>query len=302
MKSLKLAIFLFISAFLMQSCANNKPETGSESKANILVEATRIITGEVPQQFQYVGKTTFFNKNTVASPISGYVAEIKIAYGQKVIKGDLLFSLLTKEEKALTQSFNSGLNNGSIDIHAPTDGYISELSTFQSGAYVQEGNTLCVITQDQHPAVLVQIPYAEKELFGISQSCELRLPDEKTITGTLHAFIPLVEPSSQTITAIIQPTTSQILPENMFVSATFTIPSAAGMLIPKEALFTNETLSHFWVIKLLCDSLAIHIPVEYSAENDSLIVIASPWLKEGDWVITKGGYGLADSTIVSRTK
>lgn len=302
MKSLKLAIFLFISAFLMQSCANKKPETGSESKANILVEATRIITGEVSQQFQYVGKTTFFNKNTVASPISGYVAEIKIVYGQKVIKGDLLFSLLTKEEKALTQSFNSGLNTGSIDIHAPTDGYISELSTFQSGAYVQEGNTLCVITQDQHPAVLVQIPYAEKELFSISQSCELKLSDEKTITGTLRAFIPLIEPSSQTITAIIQPIAGQMLPENMMVSAIFTLPSASSLIVPKDALFANETLSDFWVISLLNDSLAIHIPVECSTENDSLVSINSPYLSEGDWVITKGGYGLADSTIVSRTK
>lgn len=301
MKLLTIPVFLVISAFCLLSCNSKRQDSTAASKANILVEATRITTGQIPVQLRYVGKTTFFNKNTIASPISGYIAEINTCYGKQVKKGDFLLSILTKEERALAQSAIPQVGQASIPVYAPSDGYISEMNVSVSGAFVQEGNSLCVITEDKHPVVLIQIPYAEQEIVRQSNTCEIILPDQKNITGTFRAFIPNVEAASQTIPAIIQPMANRVLPENMMVSATFTLPSTTSLIVPKEALFTNETQSVFWVIKLLNDSLAIHVPVACSTENDSLVSIASPILDEGDWVITKGGYGLADSAIVSRT-
>jgi hypothetical protein len=70
------------------------------------------------------------------------------------------------------------------------------------------------------------------------------------------------------------------------------------MILPKEAILTNETQDKFWIMKVIADSLALKIPVVKGLENDGEVEIIKPALKLTDIIIQKGAYGLSDSTKV----
>jgi hypothetical protein len=70
------------------------------------------------------------------------------------------------------------------------------------------------------------------------------------------------------------------------------------MLVPREAVMTNEKQTEFWLMKLCRDSLAIKVPVEKGIENEGQVEIISPDLNPCDTLITEGAYELPDSSIV----
>lgn len=95
------------------------------------------------------------------------------------------------------------------------------------------------------------------------------------------------------------------LPEGMNVKAVFTESgsfSDKGMILPKSAVQSDETLTEHWVMKLVDDSTAVRVPIEVGNSNASEIEIKSTALSPQDRIILTGGYGLEDGAKVVVTK
>jgi hypothetical protein len=298
-------IWIIASILLMISSCNQKngEDTQSEPSPVVSVKMVPVIRGDIEKNIVFNGKTIYLKKNSVLSPISGYITKINISYGSRVKKNDVLFEIQTKENKALRTIDTLLAKNAVIKVLAPSDGFAGELLINQSGAYVLEGNTLCTIAENQNPLIQLNAPYEFNQLIKVGKNCRLVLPDNTVITGIITDIVPIMNESSQTQNVLVKPQTDRQLPENLNVNVLLSAEKHLNvLLLPKKAVMTNEVLKDFWVMKIMNDSMAVKISIQKGIENDSLMEVISSNLSVGDRIITEGAYGLPDSSKVKIEK
>ena len=308
---MKSAVHFILITFLLRffvSCKSKTIDTTINTDVpKVAVKTTTVIYGEIDDIVSLNGKTVFLKKDAVISSITGYVKKVNVQYGDEVHKNDLLFEIQTKENRALE---NSGLvqelaslKSGIVSILAPSDGIISDLNANSTGMFVAEGAQLCTIVANKEITVLVNVPYQYNKWIKINKACKIILPDSTFLDGNIVKIMPLINAVTQTQDVLIKVRDNRQVPENLNVIVQFVRSNHSNaMLIPKEALLTNEAQQAFWVMKILHDSLAINVPVKKGFENNRMVEIFSPDISVNDTLISEGAYGLPDSTIVKVVK
>ena len=69
------------------------------------------------------------------------------------------------------------------------------------------------------------------------------------------------------------------------------------MLLPKAAVQSNETLTSYWVMKLIDDSTAVRVPVKIGNSTADSMEVFGP-LVPADRIVLTGGYALPDSSKI----
>lgn len=304
MKSATFILFILLSFSFFVSCKNTKSDSGKDTiNSKAPVKTTLVLNGSIDDIIRLNAKTVFLKKSAVFSPIPGYIKKVYVQYGNLVRKNDLLFDIQTRENKAMEKSDLdpqlSALKNAVISILAPSDGIVSELSINSPGVYVAEGTQLCTVTENQNMLVQVNVPYEYNQMIANNKTCKVILPDSTLLDGNIVKIMPLINETSQTQNVLIKVHGNRQLPENLNVTVQFikSVHSKA-LLIPKEALLTNEVQQEFWVMKILHDSIAVKVPVKKGLFNSRMVEVLSTEIKQNDPVIIEGAYGLPDSTIV----
>lgn len=302
---MKKILFLFLIALelLLNSCKQQSSEETVQTPL-VSVKTAKIAQGNIEDHIQLNGKTIYLKKNKILSPIAGYIIHVNINRGDKVKKNGVLFEIETKESKALRSTDSSGQNQGIIKVRALSDGIIDELNVFETGVYVLDGDFLCNIVESNDFMVQVNVPFEYNLLLKCDLKCKIILPDQTVFDGRVFKILPSINSSDQTQTVWLKPIqnnafSNKNIPENLNLLVDFLWDKKEqAKLIPKSALMTNETQSNFWVMKIADDNLAVKVPVQRGIANDSVVEIISNHLKNDDWVISQGAYGLPDSTEV----
>jgi hypothetical protein len=298
MKSITIVLLAAFEFIAISSCRQHVT-VETEQTPVVSVKTIAVKTGDIESSLSLNGKTTYLKKNTIISPISGYIVKMNIRFGDKVKKNDILFEIQTKENKALENSGTMEGNAGIIKVTASSDGLIDELNISGTGFYITEGGTLCTISEYQDLMVLVNVPYEYNSLVKSGAECKITLSDNSGFKGTVYRKMPAMNEVSQTQNVLIKPDTKRELPENLNLTVIFVTAKHTGsFLVPKEAVMTNETQTQFWIMKIFSDSLAVKIPVQLGIANDSIVEILSSGLSKNDLTIYEGAYGLPDSTVV----
>jgi hypothetical protein len=295
----KILFLLFIVGSLLNSCAK-KAATDEEQTPVVTVKTSTVKFGEIDSKLTFNGKTIYLKKNLVVSPISGYVFRISVKFGDYVKKGDLLFEIQTKENKALENSIPE--NSGIINVHAPSAGIINTLNITENGAYVLEGASLCTVAENHDVLVQLNLPFEFNSLVKTGETCTLLLGDNIKFAGTIYQILPTVDDANQTQQVLIKPHYNKPLPENLNLEVELIkARHIKTCLIPRNALMTNETQTEFWVMKIVDNKKAIKVPVQKGIENDDFVEIINSGLSTSDLVISEGAYGLNDSSAVKMT-
>ncbi len=260
------------------------------------VSFTHLVQGNISETQTLNGQVVYLNETTLTSPISGYVVSVKATIGKQVKQGDLLFEIQTKESAVLHQS-NSA--SGIVKIHATVSGIVTALPINEAGVYVSEGNDLATIIKNSDMVIQVNTPYEYSQQLVSQKTIEIELPNHQKVSAIFNRAMPFIDPTSQTQQLYYKLNKTVILPENMNVTALFCkAQHCKTLLLPKTAILTNETQNHFWVMKIVGDTMAIKIPVETGLESNDTVEIIRPILQLTDKIIDKGAYGLPDSTRV----
>ena len=287
-----------ILALLIASCGKKEAEQ-AEQKPIVSVKTASVKLGEIDSKLTFNGKTVYLKKNMISSPISGYVRLIAVKFGEYVKKGELLFEIQTKENKALENS-NVG-NAGLIKVFAPAQGVVNTLNTTENGAYVVEGATLCTVAENQEVLVQLNLPFEFNSLVKTGETCTLVLGEDTRFSGTIYQILPTVDDANQTQQVLIKPHYNKPLPENLNLEVELLkVRHSKSYLIPRNALMTNETQTEFWVMKVV-NNIAIKVPVKKGIENDETVEVLNSGLTTTDLVISEGAYGLNDSSAVKIT-
>lgn len=250
---------------------------------------------------QFNGQVVYLNRTHIYSPISGYLNGIFKKIGDYVTKGELLFTLQTREGEAFQHlGIADSLGLGITRIFSPTSGYITSLYSYEAPVFIAEGSLIASIVKDDDFLVQVNVPFEQGYLMEQSGKFSIQLSDKRMLSCRLYRKLPRIEQQNQTQTYYLKVNSGKILPENLNVIVRVSRTLRKNVVaLPKEALLTNETLDKWWIMKLGADSMAIKVPVVKGAEASGWVEIVSPALSPADLIIRRGAYGLPDSTKVT---
>lgn len=248
------------------------------------VTLTHAAFGRIEKEVIFSATTVYQNKSVVGAPIPAFITEALVQPG-------------SKEQHAL--------GNGShavIPIKAERDGIVLDVQQ-QAGSYVTEGTVLCTFAEIESLVFEIHVPYEQQRYAHRGSKCRLELPDGTRLAATVQAPLATMNTASQS-ERVIARAKAPFLPEGMHVKAVFSESdsSSEGMILPKSAVQSDETLSEYWVMKLADDSTAVRVPVAVGNSNASEIEIESDALSPQDRIILTGGYGLEEGARVVVTK
>lgn len=298
--------FALVSAVILASCHSKTSQVGAQPEPQTPVTVTTISKQDMEEYAEVNATSRFMDKSVVKASINGYIQSEAVQKGKYVRAGEVLFTLITKEAKAIGNTINKldpGFKfTGITAVRASKSGYISDLN-HQRGDFVLEGEQLAVISNNNSFVFLMDVPYELRRSIGNQSTVQLILPDGEKLRGSISSALPTVDSLSQTQRVIIKVNPSYAIPENLIAKVRIVKnarPQAASL--PKEAVLTNETQDEFWVMKLLNDTTAVKVSVTKGMETADRIEIIHPAFNPGDRIIVTGNYGLADTAKVKIVK
>jgi multidrug efflux pump subunit AcrA (membrane-fusion protein) len=297
--------FVMGLALLLFSC-QSKDKAADDDDAKVVsqtsVTVTTIDSSALTDYIDLNATSTTLQKNYVKSNANGYVQQVNAQLGRDVSKGEILFTIKTKEAQTIGNVINvldttfkfSGINK----IKASAPGYISQIS-HQAGDYVQDGEALAVISDRSSFVFLMQLPYELRPYVKTGQNVDLTLPGGTKITGRVNSFMPSVDTVAQTQGVVIKINSGRQIPENLVARARIVKASKSNTIsLPKSAVLANETQTEFWVMKLINATTAVKVPVKEGIQSGDRVEILSPKFSGKDKIIVSGNYGLPDTAKV----
>jgi hypothetical protein len=292
-----------ILLLLNAGCVQRQDTSEKEIQARVPVTAENIHSADVADYLELNATSSFLVKSVIKSPTTGYIDEINVAQGDKVTKNQLLIKLRTKEAAALhNDSLTPYSFSGLITLKANLNGIILSVD-HPRGDYVQEGDQLATIAVPSSFVFILDVPYESVGFVKLNTTCEILLPDQQKIQGKIISRLPSMTPGSQTQRYIIHPEETQNLPENLIAKLRIVKQTVLkAVMLNKACILADEVMQHFWVMKLISDSMAIKVPVTTGLGSGNDIQIISPAFSSTDLFLSSGNYGLGDTVKVSVTK
>ncbi len=307
------ACLLFLAASISMclfSCGSKASGGDDDEDAKVVsqtpVTVTTVSDSTLIDYIDLNATSATLQKNYVKSNANGYIERVNIQLGQNVGKGQLLFTVKTKEAKTIGNTINvldtsfkfTGINH----INASAPGYISALS-HQIGDYVQDGEQLAIISDRSSFVFLMQLPYELKQYVKLGQNVDLTLPGDIKVTATVKSFMPSVDTVAQTQGVQLKVNTSQEIPENLVAKARIVKSARTNTIsLPKSAVLANETQTEFWVMKMINPTTAVKVPVKEGIQSGDRVEILSPRFTPQDKIVATGAYGLTDTAKVKITQ
>lgn len=293
---MKYQIVLLSLALELGGCGQRgtSNENIPEQQPQTAVTLTHAAYGKIEKESVLSATTVYQSKSVVSAPIPAFITEVLVQPGSRVKAGEILYRIESKEQHAL----GSG-NRTAIPIQAERDGIVLDVQQ-QTGSYVTEGTVLCSIAEVESLVFEINVPYEQRRYAHEGSGCTLELPDGTRLSATVHAPLATMNTASQS-ERVIARAKVPFLPEGMNVKAIFTENGSfwdKGLILPKSAVQSDETLTQHWVMKWTDNGTAIRVPVAVGNSNASEIEIQSDALSPQDCIILTGGYGLEDGAKV----
>jgi multidrug efflux pump subunit AcrA (membrane-fusion protein) len=242
--------------------------------------------------------TFFLSQEIVRATFPGFILKTSKNLGDHIKKGDLLFSIKTKEASASDSIYLENHFNGMVNIYARTNGILTELS-YQTGDYVTETDRLALIVDPSSLRIMLNVPFQYSKNVSESVSYPIKLPDNKEFSAKVVKKLPSIDAVNQTQSFILEPNVPINVPANLNLIVKIPLKTLVNAVaLPKSAVITNETESEFWVMKILNDSTAAKLNIKKGIETDSLVQIKEPVLSANDRFVTEGAYGLPDTVNI----
>ncbi len=297
-KRAKMIFLVLLVVFAVSSC---KKETTQKEDLNlkVLVKTATISKGNLPDNLEFSGNTIYLNKNTIISPISGYITKVNINLGDAVRKNQVLFKIQSEESYALRNTGLSSSKYGSINIFTPVSGKVSQQNVFKNSVFVDKGSQLCDIVASHSLFVKADVPFEYSSFTKIGESCRVLLPDSTSIGATFTKILTQMDKQSQTIKVLAKLKSNTFIPEHMIVKVLVDKNKKDPVqILPKSCVLTDALMTNFWVMKLSDQDTTVKIPVKTGNQTHTLVEIISPVFSSQDRIISEGAYGLAEGVSV----
>ena len=285
------------------ACNSSAPSEASAMPATVTaVHVTSVLDSSLAEYVDLSAVSAYLEKNDVKASINGYVASSNIHIGQKVTRGQELFTLITKEAQSIGNAINkldpAFKFSGVSVIRAAAAGTVVQVN-HQKGDYVQDGEPMATINNHRSLAFLLDLPYELTPIMASNTTLEIKLPDGLLLYGSISGTLPSVDSMAQTERYILKVNSHRDIPEGLIASVRLIkVAHNHVQALPKSAILANETEDEFWLMKMINDSTAVKVKIDKGIENNTTIEVLRPRFLKSDKIITSGNYGLSDTAKV----
>jgi len=297
-----LCSLLTVSSILILSCHHAVKTVEEVSEVTTPVTIVPVMFKPVTSDVRLPAVATFMNKSIVRTTTAGTIDKILIAPGEYINADQLLFTIRTREAMAMSKTVEKDTSlsfRGLINITSHKDGVINSIA-YQKGDFVQEGDELAIVSEQKSLVFILDVPFELDRYIEKNRNCRIILPDDRQISGIITGKLPEMDMQSQTIRYVVKPALTDRIPGNLIASIPIVkSTSEKALVLPKSAVLGDETLTKFWVMKLINDSIAIKIEVSKGFENNEEVEITKPVFHPTDRIILTGSYGLPDTARIT---
>jgi multidrug efflux pump subunit AcrA (membrane-fusion protein) len=302
-------IFLSLFFITLIACKEKSADPQEDVEPSVVqapVTVTHIDSTTLYDVVELNATSTFLHSNLVKASANGYLRQVNLEAGQRVESGRVIFVIKTKEAEALGNSINaldsSFRFTGLITIKAPLSGYVQQLN-HQLGDYVQEGEQLAIISDDNSFGFTLNIPFEYLRFVRASSSMTITLPDSSKLTGMVSRILPNMDSISQTQQVFLRVSDHGYVPQNLIGKVRIVKQQKQNaQSLPRPSILSNEAQSEFWVMKLIDDTTAVRVTIQKGMESGGKVEIVSPRFMREDRIILTGNYGLSDTAAVKIQK
>jgi multidrug efflux pump subunit AcrA (membrane-fusion protein) len=254
----------------------------------------------------------------LAAPSAGVVAQVNVAEGQQVKKGDVLMTLNSgtatadyaeqelARQKKLYAEHNTSLKMlqdaetqlALLRVTAPLAGTVVSVNV-KPGAAVDASTVVAEVMDLNRLVVKTDVPESEANQLKAGEPVQVQA--QPPVNTTLSFVSPTVDTNNATVRvwAAVPPDSGlragQFVPLRI-VTAVHTNCLAA----PDESVVTDE--SGHSLISLVNGKQAVQTPVQTGFRENGWVEVEGSGLKAGDTVVTVGAYGLPDKTQIQVVK
>lgn len=297
-------LIYYIPLIFVLSCKSKEANPDDEQAPEVRTPVTVTNVSYEPME-DYVdlnAMSAFLQKWYVKANTTGYLQTNNVQLNQYVNKGQILFTLKTKEAESIGNTISvldsTFKFNGVNKIPAAASGFISQID-HQAGDYVQDGDQLATITDTKSFVFLLDMPYELRPFVMSKNSLDMILPDGEKLTGFISGTMPSMDPASQTQSIILKVHPPHPLPENLIAKVRVIKSEKKNTAsVPKSAILTDETQTDFWVMKVIDSATAVKVPIIKGIEMGDKVEIDSPTFSNNDRIIVTGNYGLPDTAKI----
>jgi biotin carboxyl carrier protein len=286
--------------------AVEKTEPEETTAAVTPVTVDTVTYGPISDSLELNASSTYLQNSYVKSIAAGYIKSVLVKPGDFVNSGKTLFTLETKESAAIGQTISnldtSFKFSGLITVQAKAHGYITQLN-HQPGDYVQDGEQLAVISDQNSFVFILNMPYEDRNIVLANKNVFLSLPDGTRLTGTIGTVFPTVDSLTQTQGVTIRINSVHPIPQNLIAKVhILRNVKRQTQTVARAAVLSNDAQTSFWVMKLIDSATAVKVSVRKGMEFPDRIEILDPAFNRSDRILVSGNYGLGDTAKVSIVK
>jgi multidrug efflux pump subunit AcrA (membrane-fusion protein) len=334
-RTYKLSSLLLLLLGSVIGCGKKESDSGeaatSHISAKVAVEATTVITGNVPEQLVVTGHTEATRQEKLVAPIAGRLLSLNGLEGDVVNAGELVATIQSKEAQSSEEGAQVMLaeaktpseraqaermitlakkDQNGMQVRSTISGLIATRSA-NPGEFVAENQELLSIIAEKDIVFVADVPLFDMPHIRIGELASISLPtlgaNAAPIEARVFSVKPQADSSSQAGQVVFQfrnlpALLVHALRTGIAGTATITFDVKHNvMLVPKSAVLRNDETNERTVVIFGPDSISKSIEVQTGPELDSLISVQSDSLRPGMNVITEGNYALADSTRITLT-
>jgi RND family efflux transporter MFP subunit len=200
-------------------------------------------------------------------------------------------------KQALAGGATAGLQLDRATLRSPIAGVVAAIIV-PAGQPVDGNGTPVIEVADTRTLDLrAPIPSARAPEVSLGERATLSIEGAGTVTGTVAAIAPLVDPATNTVMARIRvPNASGRLRGGMFAKGALILPAREAVAVPRSALLPGDgTMSRIAV--LTRTGTIAHRELVLGAESGDRIEVREG-LQPSERVVIQGGYSLPEGTHV----
>ena len=264
------------------------------------------------------GTFTYQEEKTVTAKVSGTVARLNVAEGDKVNKGQTLVTLTSDDLSDQLQNASDNVRNAELSyemqteqledytITSPIDGTIID-KNYNAGETTEANQTLCTIYDLSYLTMILSVDELDIANIAVGQTVSITADavEDRTYTGTVTKVSVA---GSSTGSATTYPVTIRIdetdgLLPGMSVDATIELDSASDVLtIPAAALNRGNTVLVTADSPSAVNGTAVAGPEgEDSTSSDYVSVPVTTGVSDDDYVEITSGLQEGDTVAYIKT-
>ena len=199
----KMSIIILLTVFI--SCTGKKTGSEEEIKSIPEVKVVKPSHQKMADYLTFNGNTVFLSYEVIRATFSGYIEKINKNIGDRVINGENIFFIRTKESRAIdttNQLLTDVKFKGLVKISAKTEGTFIKIF-YHQGDYVMDGEQLALIAAPQSLRIILNVPFKFMNQVRNTSDFIITLPDGKKLDAKLGNIMPSVDQITQTQTVIL---------------------------------------------------------------------------------------------------